>query len=182
MKIRAISAWPSDSIMHGSHGFLRKHGPQTSTQTLAAARPWTQTWPLVAAWSQIASWLWVEAQATQIRMAVVVAWLPDTNKATGCALTPLFHVTFGGNMNPDCNETQGSNMVLSYTCRLGVTIALDSSAGCFDLHDVLPPTCTQVAYLTPGINTDPGCNQATDPDMTSSCSTGPWPCIAVCVT
>lgn len=115
-------------------------------------------------------------------MALVVAWIPDTNKATGCGLTPLFHATFGGNMNPDCNKTQGSNMILSYTCRLGVTTALDSSAGCLDLHDILSQTCIQVAYLTPGINTDDGCNQATDPDMAPRCSTDLQPCKVVCAT
>ena len=45
------------------------------------------------------SWLWVDAQATQIRMVLVVAWLPNTNTATGCAQILNFCVIFGGNMS-----------------------------------------------------------------------------------
>lgn len=60
-------------------------GPQTSTQTPNADRPWTQTWPLVAgcaqtpfisAWSLVATWpttsSWPQASAkiSNINMAI----------------------------------------------------------------------------------------------------------------
>ncbi|KAL6083940.1 hypothetical protein STEG23_026601, partial [Scotinomys teguina] len=47
--------------------------------------------------ARIASWLWVEALATQIMMTLAAAWSPVTNKVTNCSLNPDFPVTFGGN-------------------------------------------------------------------------------------
>lgn len=63
-------------------------------------------------------WLWVDAQATQIRMVLVVAWLPDTNMTTGCAQILNFCVTFGGNTSsefntdPSYDRTMDPDMVL----------------------------------------------------------------------
>lgn len=48
---------------HGSHGLLRRHGQWTLTQTPAATRPHTQTWPVAVAWTLehltwMSSWPW----------------------------------------------------------------------------------------------------------------------------
>lgn len=77
-KSRADSAWPSDFILHVSYSPLRWHRPQTSTQIPVAAKLQTQT----------ASWLWVEALITQVRMVLVAAWPTDTTKASGCGPNP----------------------------------------------------------------------------------------------
>lgn len=74
------------------------------------------------------SWLQVEAQATQTRMALVAAWALDTNKATQFAAPTLgFCVTFGGNTDPSCAETWQQP-------GLDVTIALGGSVGLLNQH------------------------------------------------
>lgn len=108
------SKWPSDSTVHGFHGHMRPHGPQTSTTTLSASGPGIQTWLSAAAWAQNTSWLLMDAQATQIRMALVVLRLLNTIKATCCTMTTGFCATFGGSSDPD--------MILSCTSDLDVTM------------------------------------------------------------
>lgn len=47
---------------------LSQHGPGTSTQTLIAAGPWTQTWSLAASQARMSSRPQVVMQSTQIGM------------------------------------------------------------------------------------------------------------------
>lgn len=58
-------------------------GPLTSIQTLAVVVAWTQSRPYTAARAQKSPWPWVAAQDIQISMALVAAWLSDTNMDSG---------------------------------------------------------------------------------------------------
>lgn len=57
-EVEAAHYTSTHSSTHGSHGLLWKHGQWTLTQTPAAARPHTQTWPVAVAWTWMSSWPW----------------------------------------------------------------------------------------------------------------------------
>lgn len=61
------------------------------------------------------SWLWVEAQATQIRMALMAAQALDTNKTTG--------------LGPGCGRTIVPDNTLQQQLGLDAFIAPGGSAG-----------------------------------------------------
>lgn len=95
-----------------------------------------QTWPLVETWAWMTSWFQVEALATQIRMALVVVWSPDTIKALGCSLNPS--VTFGGitglrlfSTDPRCRRPRHGPQ---HHLGLSVTMAPGGSVGHSDQH------------------------------------------------
>lgn len=99
------------------------------------------------------SWLWVQTKTTHVRMALVLAYLLDTNKTTGCNPTAVFCVTFG--------ETQTLAAVEPWTETWSLAA---SGSGCHHCprRQYRSLKLTQVADLPVGIHIALSGNMATE--------------------
>lgn len=80
---------PSPRVSEGQGHLVPSHmvpmAPWSNTDINTDLRCSRATWPSATVWTQMASWLWLEAQATRVRMALLAVWQLDQG----------FYVTFG---------------------------------------------------------------------------------------
>lgn len=134
---------------------------------------------------RMTSWLWVEALATHIRMALVVTWPPDTNKSKVLASNPGFCVTFGAMWVLDFKpwqdygpwKQQGLDATIPPGGSLGHPDSHSPSSKCGPWTPMWAQTLGfHLAFdgnKNFGHQHRPCCNMVIDPDMALSCISHP---------